>query len=450
MIIGLLNQKGGVGKTTLSVSLAASLSRTGARVLLMEQNYRSGGRIVAAADEFIRQNQTRHPKHMTAVRPEGLPVRQIWVANRKAQYAYLTTVARDCPTETAVLYRDNDSALPVIDALARLGIPYRCRQVESGFFSHAVVRDITDILRFAMDPTDGDRFLRIYYKLGAGIGKGAAVAAAEESRRSRRPILDLLAEREDLSAWTRIQVKALRTHLLHLLQEPADRAVYRIVQFMGYGAFLEERGADAGKVDILEALASREPSPARLLERLAELGDIVRGGSADPESRFLLSTIHSSKGLEYDRVFLMDAADGLLPKADPNSADPAERAALEEERRLFYVGMTRAREELAVFRFRDASITASFADALFPEARPTPPSRGVRPAPKPVERYHPPKDVSAQTENYSCGGRVIHRVFGHGTVVNRNGNIAILALDDGDVKRIDVAVALRQGALTLE
>lgn len=112
---------------------------------------------------------------------------------------------------------------------------------------------------------------------------------------------------------------------------------------------------DSGKLDILESLGKQTDSPKALLARLRELQGIVAQGSSDPESPFLISTIHSSKGLEYQRVILMDVADGILPSIDPprgSHPDPEEVELYEEERRLFYVGMTRAKEELAIFRFR--------------------------------------------------------------------------------------------------
>lgn len=153
-----------------------------AKVLLLEQNYRSTVQIVEAANRFIQRNQNRRPKHMKAVRGSGPSIRVIDVKDRLAQYAYLEKVARNCRTETAVLYRNNDSALPLIDRMNRAGIPYRCRQFDGSFFTHRVVRDITDVIRFAYDPEDGALFLRIYYKLGARITKAAAEAAAGRGR----------------------------------------------------------------------------------------------------------------------------------------------------------------------------------------------------------------------------------------------------------------------------
>ena len=146
----------------------------GAKILLLEQNYRSTAPSVEAANRFIQGNRSRRPKHMIAARGAGPEIRALDVKDRRAQYACLEKMAQNCQVETAVLYRNNDSALPLIDRMSRAGIGYRCRQFDSTFFSHRVVRDITDIIRFAYRPDDGELFLRIYYKLGAGITRSAA------------------------------------------------------------------------------------------------------------------------------------------------------------------------------------------------------------------------------------------------------------------------------------
>lgn len=354
------------------------------RVLLMERNYRSTRTIVAAADKFIRQNQNRRDKHMRASREDGPAIQAIWAYDRADQYRFLAKLASGCDRETAVLYRNNDSALPVLDLLDRQGVGYQCRQAEGSFFSHRVVRDVIDLIRFAYDPTDGEIFLRIYYKLRAGIPKAAAQWAVTECG-GEAPLLDLLANTPGLSPWTQTQCKALSAHFANLGNERADRAVYRITHYMGYGDYLKERGGDLGKLDILEALGREEPTPARLLDRLEELNELVRAGSADPNSKFILSTIHSSKGLEYDRVMLMDVADGILPSVEPPTerAAPEDLDAYEEERRLFYVGMTRAREELLIFRFKKVGLTSTFAEAVFPPKPKAERRPAVRPRPKP-------------------------------------------------------------------
>lgn len=422
-----------------------------AKVLYMEQNYRSTRQIVAAADRFIQKNHNRRPKHMKATQGSGPAVRECSVYDRQKQYAYLCKLAENCTEETAVLYRDNDSALPLIDRMDRAGIPYRCRQVESLFFTNRVVRDITDIIRFARNPNDGELFLSLYYKLGAGISKVMAQVAADRAEAEGETILGCIAVSSAASPWTQKQCKALQTHLNNLLRERADKAVYRIVHFMGYGDYLKERGGDLTKADILEALGEQEPTPERLLDRLEELQEVVQRGGTDAGCPFVLSTIHSSKGLEYERVILMDVADGLLPKVLPEpNAEQEELDAYEEERRLFYVGLTRAKRELGIMMFRKVGLESSFAREIFPleTGRAVQPMAAVK---KPAVRKEPDAArIAAVAKDYIPGIRLMHKAFGPGTLVSRSGDIGVIAFDSGDTKKIAVSVALRVGQLRRE
>ena len=420
-----------------------------AKVLYMEQNYRSTEQIVAAADRFIQKNRNRRPKHMRATRGSGAELREISVYDRQKQYRYLCKMAEDCNTETAVLYRDNDSALPLIDLLERSGIPYRCRQVESLFFTNRVVRDITDIIRFAREPGNAEYFLNIYYKLGAGISRALAQEAAARAGGAGETILEYIASSSAASSWTKRQCKALQTHMNNLLEEPADKAVYRIVHFMGYGAYLEERGGDLNKAEILEALGAEEPTPGRLLDRLEELREVVQAGAGTPDCLFVLSTIHSSKGLEYDRVILMDVADGMLPKALPEpDASPQELDAYEEERRLFYVGMTRAKRELDIVTFRKPGLESTFSREIFPPKAKEPPKAEKRKLPQ-VKRLTK-EQIFRLSETYEPGTRLRHKAFGLGTLVSRSGDIVIIAFDSGEVKKLALSTAIRAKQLQLE
>ncbi len=105
----------------------------GAKVLKLETNYRSTRTIVEKADAFIRRNQSRRPKKMCTENQQGSPIRRIMLEDYNRQYNYLLKVAENCTESTAVLYRNNDSALPLIDLLEQKGVPYACRQREGAF-----------------------------------------------------------------------------------------------------------------------------------------------------------------------------------------------------------------------------------------------------------------------------------------------------------------------------
>lgn len=418
----------------------------GGRVLFLEKNYRSTATIVAAADRFIRQNQHRRDKHMVAARGPGPAIQPIWVADRVQQYAQLAQWAQDCDRETAVLYRNNDSALPLLDLLDRQGTGCRCRQMEGTFFTHRVVRDVTDFIAFAAHPADGERFFRLYYKMGVGIPKAAAQWAVLQSR-GEGNLMAILSHCPQLTQRSQVLCQALAEQFAQLLDDRGDEAIHRLRHHMGYGDFLSARGSDPGKLAILEALGRYTPNPSALVTRLGELRERIRQGDSDPNSPFLLSTIHGSKGLEYQRVILMDVADGVLPLADPplgDHPDPAAVEAYEEERRLFYVAMTRAKEELFLFRFRRSDLGSTFARDLFPDKTRrlrqavTPrPKGGGKPAPPPLP------DLAL----FDAGAPVTHRAFGRGEVVSRQGDIATILFQEKGEKKVSLSVALRQGQL---
>lgn len=384
-----------------------------AKLLLMETNYRSRREIVEAADGLIQDNRSRHPKHMVPARQRGGCVRQIPAKSRRGQYQYLLEVAKDCGRQTAVLFRNNESALPLIDLLERAGIAYRMRGNDLTYFSHPVVTDICDFIRLAKDPWDGETFLRIYYKMGAGISRQLAEEAVQECNR-RLTILDVIAESGRVSSYTRKQCRALATHLENMRFENAGRAIYRILHFMGYEEYMASRKMDGRKAEILQLLGEQEPHVLDFPGRLESLQQILKEGSQEKECPLILSTIHSSKGLEYDRVYMIDMLEGILPEESPKEEG------YEEERRLFYVGMTRAKEELYIFTFGEKKSSA-FSNRVF-EARA-------------MAGCHP-------------GSRVRHVKYGTGEIRRITGNIAEIVFEkNGEVRKISLPVALKAGVL---
>lgn len=326
--------------------LSFEKNHPGAKVLLMEENFRSGAGIVKAADTFIQKNTLRHKKHMRAVKDGEEVVKEIAVKTRDDQYRYLAAVAEKCAAAgashtVAVLYRDHECALPLIDLLERKEIPYRMRNAEISFFTHRTVLDVLNIMKLAMHPKDAETFLQVYYKINTYIRKEDALQIARISETQDISVWNAAVRYHGLSDYTMSSVQNTRMHMQQLLTERGDKAVKRILYYMGYQEYLERCGLKADKIEILRILGSREDSMAGLLQRLRELQDILTRKETDYSCHFILSTIHASKGLEYDTVYLMDVTDGILPAQmlkNPEKASREERETYEEERRLFYVG----------------------------------------------------------------------------------------------------------------
>ena len=344
----------------------------GAKVLLMEENFRSNAKIVEAADKFIQKNTLRHEKHMRAAREAGADIREISLKSRKAQYVYLMKAAQKCTTgmagmsgseehrgradasvtETAVLYRDNECAIPLIDLLERKNIPYRMRNADLSFFTHRTVLDVQNIIRFAMDPKDTELFMQIYYRMKLFFNKKDALRYAQISQEKDMEVLDAALKYGNLEKYQEDNIRNLKRQMVRILNMPGDEAVNQILTYMGYQDYLKKMGMNANKLETVKLIGSRVESPEKLLERLEELRTIIQEKVSDKDCPFILSTMHASKGLEYDTVYLLDVMDGILPEkvlANPRTASKEELETYEEERRLFYVGVTRAKNQLNVF-----------------------------------------------------------------------------------------------------
>ncbi len=386
---------------------------TGAKILLMEDNFRSTGQIVAAAGKFIKKNIHRYEKTMRPSREDGGAIREIKVKSRKAQYGYLLKVAEDCTRDTAILYRDNESALPLVDLLERRGLPYRIRTADYTFFSNRVVTDILNIIRFAMEPTDTELFSKIYFKIGTYLNKAAMEELCENSVVYGCNVLAAAPLCKKLHPQTVKSCKAMKTHMENLLTERADKGIYRIVHFMGYGDYLERMKMKDRQVDILEALGENIGTVAQLPERLSQLQKLLAEKENDAGCKLILSTIHSSKGLEYDTVYLMDVFDGIFPERvikDMRNAVPEDVKTYEEERRLFYVGATRSKNQLNIFTMDKMSF---FAGELLDMSQ---------------------EDYERFCDRIRVKQYISHKKYGQGVVQYKNGDIVTVLFKEGEKK----------------
>ena len=427
----------------------------GAKVLLMEQNFRSDAAIVRAAGQLIAHNRLRHRKTMIPAREQNTKVRIFSVKQREDQYSYLVQTAKECAEKgggtetTAVLYRNNESAVPLMDRLEREGISYNVRSADLSFFTSRVIYDIAAIYRFLQDPSDPELFLQIYYKLSLYVSKQMAEEVCRLA--GGMSLLTDLWESPKTPEYVRKAIRELERHRNRILHGPALTAVQLIEGPLGYGAYLERMSLGRGKLDLLEFLAAGENSMEALFLRMQGLQTSIREKKYDPACSFILSTIHGSKGLEYDRVILMDVGDGVFPACSPSTGKRGregkkELAAYEEERRIFYVGITRARNELAILKLPQGS---EFAKELLP-----PRHAAVRSAKQTARQGdRNPDKVREFCEKVQQGQkRVIHSRYGCGDilVLDEKKNRVMVQFDDGMQKKLDLAIAVGSGLLELK
>ncbi|MQN01278.1 MAG: ATP-dependent helicase [bacterium LCO1.1] len=334
------------------------------KVLLMEENFRSDAHIVRACERVINHNVLRHPKKLKASHAAKVPVKMVEVFTRGAQLNYLLKAASDLKEETAVLYRDNESIIPFVDMLEKHGVPYRIRKSELNFFTSRIVKDLTDIIHFAYDPTNTEAFMNIYFKVRTYLKKENARVLCGVSQSSGCTVFDAaynssLLKRRQLSS-----IEKVDSDFRHIVKLSGKDALSCILYSMGYLDYLERSKMDTRKLFALKKISEGTPDLRGFLTRLDFLNKTISEKENDPGVPLILSTIHSSKGLEYDNVYLIDVMDGVFPKAekppqkitDADKVTP-EQEAYEEERRIFYVGATRAKKRLTIFTFKHASST---------------------------------------------------------------------------------------------
>lgn len=339
-------------------------------ILRMERNYRSTTQIVEKAQSFISQNKGRYEKNMIAERGDGEAVSLEQVDSREKQYMRLLEIAKTADRETAFLYRDNESSVVLIDLFLRNGVPFRLRKPEMNFFGNRVVKDIVAHLSLALNENDIESFRQIYYKGVLSLDGDKRDYIIRNCRNKRVSVYDSVeGQIQYLKGYKQNKARNFRSVMKRVANSKTSDAI-SILLNSGYEDYLRKNHLDSGKIEILSILAKQEPDIQKFLDRLVELERLIQKGFySKANNAVILSTIHSSKGLEYDSVYMVDVYDGRFPSSRPNifsrSKDNADGE--QEERRLFYVGITRAKNKLSLFGIKGREST--FIDQLFPEQK---------------------------------------------------------------------------------
>ena len=335
-------------------------------ILRMERNYRSTSQIVDKAQHFISQNKGRYEKNMIAERSDGNEVNLINVKSREEQYIYLLEVAKKSNGDTAFLYRDNESAIVLVDLLTRNGIPFQHRKSEMNFFGHTVVKDIVAYLTLAVDEFNFGAFEQICNKGIIYLKKKQKEYAIKRCKYGHISVYDAL---EEQMQYVERQYKYRAENFKMLMKAFGAVSTSRAIDGLlssGYEKYLEDENLDINKVYILQIIAKQEPDIKKFLSRLQEIEKIMQQEfQAHKNNKVILSTVHTSKGLEYDTVYMVDVYDGRFPSSrmdvfcrSKDNANPEQ-----EERRLCYVGITRAKNNLSFFKIKDKS--SLYIDELF-------------------------------------------------------------------------------------
>ena len=378
----------------------------GGVILKMETNFRSTSTIVETAGKIIARNQLRYPKTMVSSRGAGPAVRNTSLEDGRELPAYLLRSLGDlAPGETAaILYRNNPSSIAVLDYFDRMGQPFYMKGHRSTLRSQSITQDILSIITLYYNPDDLTAFSRIYYKVGAYISRKMYDYVAQTALPGDN-LFRVAASSPDATG-NSARILMLQYTIAKFGSMSPEKILSSILYDFDYLGFLE-RCSQGGlfleqctqRLRALESIASSTKTLEEFLARMEEIDQIIAQASGQKDCPVTLSTIHSAKGLEYDRVYLIDLQEGLLPAQSAIEAHiGGDSQWLEEERRLFYVALTRAKNQLEVIHCQNLGATRLSV------------SRFVG------ELSRPNETLGAIQEQIGPGRRVLHRYFGSGVV----------------------------------
>ena len=324
------------------------------KIFYMEENFRSSKNIVSVCNKFIKQNTLRYNKNLFTANKNIRPITIVKVENMLDQYDYLVQEIKEHEDykNTAILYRNNISAIGLIEFFERNSIPFYIRDSKIHFFNHWVVDDILSFLRLAHDDKDMETLEKIYFKMKGYIYK--KYINYIKTLDCNISVFDRLMEYPYLEDEYKSQIRELKYDFKKLSNLRPYEAISFIEKNLKYEKYLRENSLKFGYtfdslktiLYFLKIISSRTNNVYEFVGRLKYL-DYLTQQSKESSKGVTLSTVHSSKGLEYKNVYIIDLIDGEFPAA--NSVEAFKKGnieALEEERRLFYVGMTRAKEVL--------------------------------------------------------------------------------------------------------
>lgn len=424
-----------------------------ATIIKLEQNYRSTRRILEAAHQVIMKNRQRSDKKLWTQGAEGEPVAIVPVSDERHE---AETIVRRIQAgvdlglrklrDFAVLYRTNAQSRSLEDIFVRYGVPYRIVG-STRFYERKEVKDILAYLRFLFQSSDRIAFTRLINTPPRGIGQ----ITLDRMLNSQITLDELMANPAEhlprLSAKSLTEISKL-TSLLQILRRKLagntslSDIVEQLIKGIGYLEYLDDGTIRAEeRIENVKELLSvaKQYDPVGLagfLEEVALVSDVDEWDNA--ANAVTLMTVHAAKGLEFPVVFMAGMEEGIFP----HSRTQFEPDELEEERRLAYVGMTRAKEELYLLHAQRRLLFGSITPGI--------PSRFLTDIGDHA-RVMPSQQIGGDSVTASLvpkpaieiivGDEVAHPVFGHGIVSELTGETAIIVFKGRGSKRLNLAFA---------
>ena len=399
-------------------------------------NYRSNKNIIESSKKVISFNKERNKKDIQWYKDKDGIILCKGVYDERIQGDEISGKIRAFYNkssyrykENIVLYRTNMEAMSVIDSFIRNKIPFTLLDKEYNFFNHFICKDLLSYLSLAMNPYDREAFINIINKPFRYVSK-TSIAYIREYK-YEKDTFDILIEKDDTPPFQRKKLDELKRDFNYIKKSSLSSGIQYIVTDMGYIDYLKtytERFG--GNIEDLEEIveefkmsASSFKTIFEFFEHVDEVGKKIEESKRNKtDDRVLLSTIHGVKGMEFENVFLINCNEDTMPHSSSKEEN------IEEERRLFYVGITRAKDNLFLFvpkmrkgKFRDASRFIEEGGFM---------------------------EIVKASHGLVKDSVVTHKAFGTGKVVEVNGDEVGILFHDGMKRKFSAKVLLDNGLIS--
>lgn len=326
-----------------------------AETLFMEQNYRSSKDIVQVANQFIKRNKNRYNKNMFTTNPayEAIKIKNVGTYEQQVEYLVDQIKHVERLSDVAILYRNNMSVIELVNAFERAGIPFYMRDSDHRFFTHWVVEDILNLMRMTFTDKRVDIYEQIYTKVNGYVTRQQLTALKEIN--NNESVFDNLLNHVPLQDYQHKIIQETKATFQKMKGMRPLQAIRTIRTELGYDKSLERMSeqlgfnmsALVGRLNILENMATSLQTMEQFAERLTHLQAVMKASQFKRGQNVVtFSTLHSAKGLEFEKVYMIDLVKGIIP-----AKEDVELQHMEEAARLFYVGMTRAKRQLELLTY---------------------------------------------------------------------------------------------------
>lgn len=411
----------------------------GGKKYYLSKNYRSSKNIIEASKKVIECNESRNNKEIFANKENDGIIDCVVCQDEKSQGEEIVKRIKALEEsgkynyrDNIVLYRTNMESMSVVDTFIRNKIPFTMMDREYNFFNHFICRDLLSYLALANNPYDREAFIHIINKPFRYISKTSL--AYVHSYKEEKDTFDILIDKDDTPAFQKKKLEELKRDFNYIKKASLSSAVQFIISDLGYLDYLKGYAEKFGSSiedleDILEEFKTSASAFKTIYEFFVHVDEVGKkleeSKRTKNENRVLLSTIHGVKGMEFKNVFLINCNEDTMPHSQSKETN------LEEERRLFFVAITRAIDNLYLF-------VPKMRKGKFKEV-----SRFI------TEGGFMSKVEAKAEHNLKVGTVLKHKAFGEGIVKEADGSSVKIKFDDGRVRKFSGKILMRSGLIEI-